>query len=87
MIIQVNSSLTDNRNLANAPACSENELKDKFNQLFANEPESKCNVNWLEDGTVELQGASPMSLHNFTLQAESMGKSVKYHKKTIIEIV
>lgn len=87
MIIQVNSSITDNCKTTRLNQANDQELKQKFNDLFerGNNPES--NVNWVEDNKVEVEGVSSMSLHNFTLQAEAMGKSVKYYKKTIIEIV
>ena len=86
MIIQVNSTITDNRTNA-SHQCDDQELKQKFENHFCQAADSNCNVEWLEDGTVELKDASPMSLHNFTLQAEALGKQVKYHKKTIIEII
>jgi hypothetical protein len=87
MRIQLNTSITDAPVQANNNSCSEAELKQKFAEVFQKKESNKCNINWLDDGTVEVQGASPMTLHNFTLQAEAMGKQVKYHKKTIIEIV
>lgn len=87
MTIQLSSTITDNEVCNNINSCSDAELKQKFNELFTKEANNNCNINWLEDGTVEIQGVTPMSLHSFTLQAEAMGKRVKYHKKTIIEIV
>lgn len=87
MRIQLNTTLTDSKKFENVNPCSEEELKEKFNELFKNENQDSTKINWLEDGTVEVQGASPMALHNFTLQAEAMGKEVRYHKKTIIEII
>lgn len=87
MRIQLNTSITNAPEQTSNQQCSDIELKKKFMQLFEQKENKNCNINWLDDGTVELQGASPMTLHNFTLQAEAMGKHVKYHKKTIIEIV
>jgi len=87
MRIQLNTSITDTPVQARNTSCSEVELKQKFTEVFQKKESDNCNINWLDDGNVEVQGASPMTLHNFTLQAEAMGKQVKYHKKTIIEIV
>jgi len=87
MRIQLNTSITDAPVPTKTKSCSEAELKQKFAEVFQKKESDQCNINWLDDGTVEVQGASPMTLHNFTLQAEAMGKQVKYHKTTIIEIV
>ncbi len=86
MIIQLSSTISDSTN-QNCNKCTDSELKEKFNELFENNKDAKCQVNWVEDGMVEIQGAAPMALHNFTLQAEALGRQIKYHKKTIIEIV
>lgn len=87
MIIHVNSTSTDNSEPLAKSACSDQELIQKFKDFFENESNDECTINWLGDNKVEVHGASSMSLHNFTLQAAAMGKRVKYHKKTIIEIV
>jgi len=87
MRIQLNTSITDAPVQARNTNCSEAELKQKFDEVFQKKESDNCNIKWLDDGTVEVQGASPMTLHNFTLQAEAMGKQVKYHKTTTIEIL
>ncbi len=62
-------------------------LKKKFIQIFQEKESSHCQINWLDEGTVEIEGASPTRLHTFTLQAEAMGKQLKYKKKNVIEIL
>lgn len=44
------------------------------------------NAKWIEDNVVEVAGLSKMTLHNFILKAEALGKTVRYTRKLTVEI-
>ncbi len=43
-------------------------------------------IKWIEDNEVEVNGLSKMTLHNFLLRAEALGKDITYTKQTTISI-
>ena len=62
------------------------ELKNLLTGLLKKNGISGNVINETEDGTIELDEKAASKLHKVMLDAEEMGLSIKYTKKTSIEI-
>lgn len=63
------------------------QLKSLFEQVLTEKNEiENCNMSWVDDKTVVLDKLSGLTLHNFLLKVEEMGKNITFTKKTVIEI-
>lgn len=81
MVVQLSKSFVDSRNSAD----KQEELKDLFMKMVADKGGNIDGLTW-KDGKIEINGMPNLALHSFLLQAEELGLSIKYTKKTIIEI-
>lgn len=84
MTIHVNSNYLHKQ--SKRSKAEDSVIKKAFIETLGDKLDEEKNVKWLDDGTVELKGMPPSELHSFLLKVEAMGKSIKYHKKTVIEI-
>lgn len=48
--------------------------------------EANRKTKWLSNNELEIEGLSKMTLHNFVLQAEALGKSVSYKRTLTVSI-
>lgn len=63
-------------------------LKSLFAENLKNEVEhKKGSITWTDNESVEVTGVSLIALHRFILEAEKLGKSIRFEKKTVIEII
>ena len=85
MTIHVNSNYLHNCQ-TKENSSEDSVLKQTFMETLGNKLTEDKKVRWVDSGTVELNGMSPSELHSFLLKVEAMGKNIKYHKKTVIEI-
>ena len=44
-------------------------------------------VVWKDNDNVEVSGVGALALYRFVLEAEKLGKNVRFEKKTIIQII
>ncbi len=72
---------------ANSDKISTEDLKKMFDEVITSKNEKdKLNMNWADDKTLVLDKLSGISLHNFLLKVEELGKNITFTKKTVIEI-
>ena len=85
MVLELSNSVVHNPNTANANKHSEEELKSLLLDMIK---DNGIDVDAIKDdnGTLALDGTPNLKLHSMMLQAEELGLSLKYTKKTLIEI-
>ncbi len=64
---------------------STDELKSLFEQVL-NERQEEVHMNWEQDNKLVVDQLSGLTLHNFLLKVEELGKNITFTKKTVIEI-
>ena len=69
-----------------APKYSENELKDIMLRLLEENGVSMNQVNMSDGGSIELKGIPNLKMHTLVLEAEKLGLTFKFTKKTLIEV-
>lgn len=85
MVLELSNSVVHNPNAVNANKHSEEELKSLLLDMIK---DNGIDTNAIKDenGTLALDGTPNLKLHSMMLQAEELGLSLKYTKKTLIEI-
>lgn len=85
MVLELSNSVVHNPNASNANKHSDEELKSLLLDMIK---DSGIDVNAIKDenGVLALDGTPNLKLHSMMLQAEEFGLSLKYTKKTLIEI-
>jgi hypothetical protein len=69
------------------PSIDSEQLKQLFTTVLEEKNEmNKCNMDWVDDKTVVVDELSGLTLHNFLLRVEELGKNISFTKKTVIEI-
>ena len=54
--------------------------------LNANDEKALNNVKWVGENEIQVDGLSGMTLHNFLLKVEALGKKVTYRRSTVFTI-
>lgn len=86
MVLEVSKSIVHNSCTAQEKAYSEEELQNIMLKLMGQSGIPQNQVNITNDGTLQLAESSNLKLHRILLEAEKMGLTAKYTKKTLIEI-
>lgn len=62
-------------------------LQQLFEETFNEKGEHSIgNLRWVGENEVEVNGLSNMTLHNFILKAEALGKKVTYRRNIVLTI-
>jgi hypothetical protein len=87
MVVQLSKSLVSNPKSTDNKQRNDEELKNLFLKMIEEKGGSTSGIEWNENGQLEMEGIPNLVLHSFLLQAEALGLSIKYTKKTVIEIL
>jgi len=86
MVLEVSKSIVHNACTPQQKTYSEEELQDIMLRLMGQSGIQQNQVNITNEGTVQLEENSNLKLHRILLEAEKLGLTAKYTKKTLIEI-
>ena len=86
MVLETSKTFTHNSAAQKEREYSEQELKNIMLRLMQQNGVNTNEVQVSNDGTIELSGLPNLKLHTLMTQAEELGLSIKYTKKTLIEL-
>ena len=86
MVLELSKSFVHNQQAAQNQNRSDEELKGLLMKMIEETGGDASAIKSNGNGKLELQGVPNLKLHSLMLQAEELGLSLKYTKKTLIEI-
>ena len=86
MVLETSKTFVHNTSAPKERDYSEQELKDIMLRLMQQNGVNTNEVQVTNNGTIELNGLPNLKLHTLMTQAEELGLSIKYTKKTLIEL-
>lgn len=86
MVVEVSKSFTHNCGKTPERPFTEKELKDMLVQLMQRNGINEKQIRLNKDGVLQVDDKANLKLHSIMLQAEEMGLTMKFTKKTVIEI-
>lgn len=86
MVLELSKSFTHNQNIQPKQQHSDEELKTLLVNLIKENGGDIDAIQQSAANKLEVTGMPNLPIHSFLLQAEALGLSVKYTKKTVLEI-
>ena len=79
------SAMSDD--LKKAKSMEGQRLNELFDETLSQKIQTEeVNCHWTDDSTVEVEGLSKLTLHNFILKAEELGKNVTYTRTYTVKV-
>lgn len=86
MVLELSKSFTHSCGTKEQPNYSEKELKEIMLKLMTQNGIDSNKINLNQDGVLQVDESSNLKLHRIMLKAEELGLTMKYTKKTLIEV-
>ncbi|MFK7933155.1 MAG: hypothetical protein AB8G22_06570 [Saprospiraceae bacterium] len=86
MVIELSKSVSQPPCINTEKKYSDSELQNMLIGMMNENGVNPEGINVKDEGTIEVDEAANFKLHRIMLKAEEMGLSIRYTKKTIIEV-
>ena len=88
IILNANYSYTINNSRQETQVVKKEAIKKLFTEILKEKGEYESSkITWKDDEDLKISNISTEAINTFMEKAEKLGKSIRYIKKTIIEII